>query len=554
MSRETLELNLSDRIVNVFDADEVDESADSPALLAREAARGALAEFGEEPEAVYEMDGGWGVIGDTKAVFMGDDGSFAIEDVPEDDDDTDPDPEDASADEDYDDDDDDDDLNEDVFGVDDDDDDLNEGMGMSRRGAHKMECMECGAKFTKKNLKPGASVKCPKCGSTDVELAESEPVSYQQVMAAVEKAILNKSVTAEGLEALRAVDAAVLNEDSGSLRPAIKQIEEAFGVEVEIALPEALNESDESDNEIDFPALNLAVAEALSLTDVTNENRHYLVAFDAAIADEDAEAALTAMEAIEEAFGIKMPPMPKKPSNDGPGDTGGASVSRLKEEDDEDEDEDDDFDESLGYKLKAGDRKMIAAFVKGEDGSGIKAKNLDIEGDYLTGPSRGKGQPLATRKGSTITIGDPQGNVSQTWVNAIRKAAKAAGLKIMESDLESSDDDDLDERKKSKAERKDKKSGKRLSKSQRKGGAGADSPDAEGDDYFEDEDDDDDAAEVTITFPEARLKEFVEVARKCDVPDDVALVNTGGEVAVTLPEALAEGVRQFFTGDDVVIA
>jgi Zn finger protein HypA/HybF involved in hydrogenase expression len=36
----------------------------------------------------------------------------------------------------------------------------------------KLECMECGAKFSR-NVKAGSTPKCPKCGSTDVELAES---------------------------------------------------------------------------------------------------------------------------------------------------------------------------------------------------------------------------------------------------------------------------------------------------------------------------------------------------------------------------------------------
>jgi hypothetical protein len=89
-----------------------------------------------------------------------------------------------------------------------------------------------------------------------------------------------------------------------------------------------------------------------------------------------------------------------------------------------------DLDEGMGYRMKAGDRKMIQAFVRGEDGKGIKAPNLSIDGDYLTGPSRGRQQPLATRKGTKIKVGDAHGNVSQTWVTAIAKMAKAEGATV----------------------------------------------------------------------------------------------------------------------------
>jgi len=43
--------------------------------------------------------------------------------------------------------------------------------GKSKSAGTSMECMECGAKFKRKKL--SGEVKCPKCGSTDVELGES---------------------------------------------------------------------------------------------------------------------------------------------------------------------------------------------------------------------------------------------------------------------------------------------------------------------------------------------------------------------------------------------
>jgi DNA-directed RNA polymerase subunit RPC12/RpoP len=35
----------------------------------------------------------------------------------------------------------------------------------------KMQCLECGAKFTKKIGKGTVEVKCPKCGGFDIDLA-----------------------------------------------------------------------------------------------------------------------------------------------------------------------------------------------------------------------------------------------------------------------------------------------------------------------------------------------------------------------------------------------
>lgn len=85
-----------------------------------------------------------------------------------------------------------------------------------------------------------------------------------------------------------------------------------------------------------------------------------------------------------------------------------------------------DMVEVMGYKLKASDKKLIDKFVKGDaDGD---SKNLSIENDMLTGPMRGTGQPLATRdKRGFITPHEAHGNISQTWINYVRKAAKKEG-------------------------------------------------------------------------------------------------------------------------------
>jgi hypothetical protein len=82
--------------------------------------------------------------------------------------------------------------------------------------------------------------------------------------------------------------------------------------------------------------------------------------------------------------------------------------------------------EVLDYRIKESDRKVIAAFIDGAtNGSG---KSLDIEGDKL---SSGFIKDLATRTADgKIKVGQASGLVSQTWVNAIRKMAKAAGVLV----------------------------------------------------------------------------------------------------------------------------
>jgi hypothetical protein len=83
--------------------------------------------------------------------------------------------------------------------------------------------------------------------------------------------------------------------------------------------------------------------------------------------------------------------------------------------------------EVLGYRLSSADAKLIKAFVKGaEDG---ETKNLYIEksgSNYILTSSWGT---RGTRDSSgKIHLGRADGNVSQTFVNAIRKAAKAEGV------------------------------------------------------------------------------------------------------------------------------
>ena len=76
--------------------------------------------------------------------------------------------------------------------------------------------------------------------------------------------------------------------------------------------------------------------------------------------------------------------------------------------------------EVSGYTLKAKDKKVILAFIKGyREGKG---NSLWIEGDYLFGPAASNSSNyIAKRDGAIISTGRVFGNVSQTYMNFIRK-------------------------------------------------------------------------------------------------------------------------------------
>ena len=71
--------------------------------------------------------------------------------------------------------------------------------------------------------------------------------------------------------------------------------------------------------------------------------------------------------------------------------------------------------EVMGYTLKAKDKKIILAFIDGaKNGEG---KALFIDGDELRAPM----SVVATRKGGKIVPGIAYGNVSQTYLNFLKK-------------------------------------------------------------------------------------------------------------------------------------
>ena len=85
-------------------------------------------------------------------------------------------------------------------------------------------------------------------------------------------------------------------------------------------------------------------------------------------------------------------------------------------------------DEVSGYKMKPKDQKLIKAFIDGATSGNGKA--LWIEGDYLFGPMQSsQSDYVAKRDGDYISVGNAYGNVSQTWVNYIRKNTPKALLR-----------------------------------------------------------------------------------------------------------------------------
>lgn len=86
-------------------------------------------------------------------------------------------------------------------------------------------------------------------------------------------------------------------------------------------------------------------------------------------------------------------------------------------------------DEVMGYKIKAKDKKIIMAFIDGAaDGEG-NALYIDKRGDKteLRAPMHGT---IATRDSKGyISVESASGNVSQTWLNMIKKNTPKKFLK-----------------------------------------------------------------------------------------------------------------------------
>jgi len=95
-------------------------------------------------------------------------------------------------------------------------------------------------------------------------------------------------------------------------------------------------------------------------------------------------------------------------------------------------------DESLGYRMKSGDQQAIDAFFQHDSSSG---PNLQSDGERIVslgGPGGySQGQPLVVWVNDKVKIGPAFGNVSQTWVNAVRRAAKMNRVPVIAHPFES---------------------------------------------------------------------------------------------------------------------
>ena len=81
MSKDRVEQVLNREITAVYEAEEIDETQETPVLLAREAARGIFEEYEEEPVEVMEAADGFAVTSGSHVIFMGHDGSFDLVDL-----------------------------------------------------------------------------------------------------------------------------------------------------------------------------------------------------------------------------------------------------------------------------------------------------------------------------------------------------------------------------------------------------------------------------------------------------------------------------------------
>ncbi len=84
------------------------------------------------------------------------------------------------------------------------------------------------------------------------------------------------------------------------------------------------------------------------------------------------------------------------------------------------------LNEVMGYRMKPKDKKLAMAFISGDAKDGDEGATLFVDGDEL----RSGMSTIATRdaKGN-ITPGTAYGNVSQTWINFIRKNTPKLMLK-----------------------------------------------------------------------------------------------------------------------------
>ncbi len=90
--------------------------------------------------------------------------------------------------------------------------------------------------------------------------------------------------------------------------------------------------------------------------------------------------------------------------------------------------------EVMGYNLKASDKKFIMEWLKGDKSIGDESKtgNAYIDSGKRGEKFRGAMSTFAIldRPSNTLYYGDASGNVSQTWINMIKRTAQGLGFKV----------------------------------------------------------------------------------------------------------------------------
>jgi len=89
------------------------------------------------------------------------------------------------------------------------------------------------------------------------------------------------------------------------------------------------------------------------------------------------------------------------------------------------------LNEVMGYNMKASDKKFISSWINGNLKEGDNNQRLSIEkGNILSGVMSN----LARIKDMVLYYGYAYGNVSQTYINYIKKTAKQNGLTLKYSE------------------------------------------------------------------------------------------------------------------------
>ncbi len=86
--------------------------------------------------------------------------------------------------------------------------------------------------------------------------------------------------------------------------------------------------------------------------------------------------------------------------------------------------------EVMGYKMKPKDKKLVKAFIDGASEGEGNSLYIDDLGGGAADLKGGMSGVIASRDAKGyITLGNAYGNVSQTWINFIRKNTPKFWLK-----------------------------------------------------------------------------------------------------------------------------